>query len=75
MTRLLIEGGTLLGLTEPADIHPDTDVYVEDGRIRSTGGDATRAASSGAIDRLDARGQWILPGFVQAHQEMRTEIV
>ena len=67
MTRLLIEGGTLLGLTEPADIHPGTDLYVEDGRIRSTGGEATRAAASGAIERLDARGQWILPGFVQAH--------
>ena len=67
MTRLLIEGGTLLGLTEPADIHPGVDLYVEDGRIRSTGGDATRAAASGAIERLDARGQWVLPGFVQAH--------
>ena len=67
MTRLLIEGGTLLGLTEPADIHPGTDLYVEDGHIRSTGGEATRAAASGAVERLDARGQWVLPGFVQAH--------
>lgn len=73
MTGLLIEGGTLLGLTEPADIHPGTDLYVEDGRIRATGGEATRLAwrdssdTRGSIERLDARGQWVLPGFVQAH--------
>ncbi|MEO8347625.1 MAG: amidohydrolase, partial [Acidobacteriota bacterium] len=67
MTGLLIEGGTLLGLTEPADIHPDTDLYVEEGRIRATGGEATREAAAGPVERLDARGQWVLPGFVQAH--------
>lgn len=69
MTRLSIEGGTLLGLTEPADIHPDTDLYVEDGWIRATGPEAARLAKEarGAVDRLDARGLWILPGFVQAH--------
>ena len=73
MTGLSIEGGTLLGLTEPADIHPETDLYVEDGRIRATGAEATRLARrdaadrGGAVERLDARGLWILPGFVQAH--------
>ncbi|MDQ5858302.1 MAG: amidohydrolase family protein [Acidobacteriota bacterium] len=67
MTGLLIEGGTLLGLTEPADVHPGADLYAEDGRIRATGGEATRAAGRGAVERLDARGQWVLPGFVQAH--------
>jgi len=73
MTGLLIEGGTLLGLTGPADIHPGADLYVEDGRIRATGGEATLLArrdsndARGSIERLDARGQWVLPGFVQAH--------
>lgn len=73
MTGLLIEGGTLLGLTEPADIEPGADIYVEDGRIRATGGEATLLAqrdsndARGSIERLDARGQWVLPGFVQAH--------
>jgi cytosine/adenosine deaminase-related metal-dependent hydrolase len=73
MTGLLIEGGTLLGLTEPADIHSGADLYVEDGRIRATGGEATRLArretndARGPVERLDARGRWVLPGFVQAH--------
>ena len=73
MTGLLIEGGTLLGLTEPADVHPNTDLYVEDGRIRATGGEAAVLArrdsndARGPVERLDARGLWVLPGFVQAH--------
>lgn len=73
MTGLLIEGGTLLGLTEPADIHPNADLYAEDGRIRATGAEAARLARReandprGAVERLDARGLWVLPGFVQAH--------
>jgi cytosine/adenosine deaminase-related metal-dependent hydrolase len=73
MTGLLIEGGTLLGLTEPADIQSGADLYVEDGRIRATGGEATRLArrdtndARGPVERLDARGRWVLPGFVQAH--------
>src|SRR5512132_2232172 len=73
MTPLLIEGGTLVGLTSPSDIHPDTDLYARDGRIRATGADARRlardheASGRGLVERLDARGKWVLPGFVQAH--------
>ena len=73
MTGLLIEGGTLLGLTEPADVRPNTDLYVEDGRIRAMGGEALNLArrdsndARGPVERLDARGRWVLPGFVQAH--------
>jgi cytosine/adenosine deaminase-related metal-dependent hydrolase len=61
MSRLSIEGGTLLGLTAPADIRPSTDVFAEDGRIRAD------PSAAGPVERLDARGKWVLPGFVQAH--------
>lgn len=70
MTRLLIEGGTLLGLTAPGDIQPSTDLYAEDGRIRAVGPEAGRLAretEEGLLVRLGARGKWVLPGFVQAH--------
>jgi cytosine/adenosine deaminase-related metal-dependent hydrolase len=66
MSRLLIEGGTLLGLTTPDDVRPDTDLYAEDGRIRAIGAQARALAPEG-VERLDARGHWVLPGFVQAH--------
>jgi 5-methylthioadenosine/S-adenosylhomocysteine deaminase len=65
--RLLIEGGTLLGLTAPGDVRPSTDLIAEDGRIRAVGPDAARLAQGGPVERLDARGKWVLPGFVQAH--------
>jgi len=72
MTRLLIEGGTLLGLTAPADIESDTDLLLEDGRVRATGGDAGLLAGESEragvpLERVAARGRWVLPGFVQAH--------
>jgi len=71
MTRLLIEGGTLLGLTAPANVHRDTDLYAKGGEIRALGEDARRFAreeeTNEPLERLDARGQWVLPGFVQAH--------
>ena len=66
MTRLLIEGGPLLGLTAPDDIRASTDVFVEDGRVRAVGPEAARLAREPAA-RLDGRGKWVLPGFVQAH--------
>lgn len=67
MTRLLIEGGTLLGLTAPGDVRPSTDLLTEDGRIRAVGLEAARQASGEPFERFDARGKWVLPGFVQAH--------
>ncbi|HEY3171569.1 MAG TPA: amidohydrolase family protein [Thermoanaerobaculia bacterium] len=70
MTRLLIEGGTVLGLATPDDIQPNTDLSAEDGRIRAVGREARRLAREtevGLLVRIDARGKWVLPGFVQAH--------
>jgi cytosine/adenosine deaminase-related metal-dependent hydrolase len=69
MSRLLLEGGTLLGLAERGDIRPATDLYAENGTIAAVGSDARgRAAQPGdPVERFDARGKWVLPGFVQAH--------
>jgi 5-methylthioadenosine/S-adenosylhomocysteine deaminase len=69
MSRLLVQGGTLLGLTTPRDIRPATDLYAEGGAIVAAGAEASRRAAlpGEPVERLDARGKWILPGFVQAH--------
>src|SRR6476659_8106896 len=72
MSRLLIEGATLLGLADPKDIRPGEDLYAETGTIRATGAEARRLAAAGGepVQRLDARGQWLLPGCVQAHRHL-----
>ncbi len=69
MSRLLLEGGTLLGLADRGDIRHSTDLYAENGTIAGVGEAARRLASRPGepVERLDARGKWILPGFVQAH--------
>jgi 5-methylthioadenosine/S-adenosylhomocysteine deaminase len=69
MSRLLVEGAALLGLADRKDIRPATDLYAEGGTIRAAGEEARRLAGLAGepVDRLDARGTWVLPGFVQAH--------
>ena len=69
MSRLLVEGATLLGLLHRRDIRRDCDLYVEDGRIRAEGEEARRLAErpGETVARLPARGRLVLPGFVQAH--------
>jgi 5-methylthioadenosine/S-adenosylhomocysteine deaminase len=69
MSRLLIEGATLLGLADRGDIRPREDLYAEGGTIRATGEEAGRLAGAAGppVERLAARGKWALPGFVQAH--------
>jgi 5-methylthioadenosine/S-adenosylhomocysteine deaminase len=69
VSRLLVEGATLLGLTELSDIRRATDLYAQDGRIVAIGEEATaRASGSGEpVERVAAGGKWLLPGLVQAH--------
>src|SRR5712691_13244846 len=69
MRRLLVERGRLIGLAEPGDVRPETDLYAEGGTIRAVGEEARPLAEvpGEPVERLDARGRWVLPGFVQAH--------
>jgi 5-methylthioadenosine/S-adenosylhomocysteine deaminase len=69
MSRLLLEGGTLVGLAERDDVRPSTDLYAENGTIAVVGAEARAVAARAGdpVERIDARGRWILPGFVQAH--------
>jgi cytosine/adenosine deaminase-related metal-dependent hydrolase len=69
MSRLLLEGGTLIGLENRGDVRPATDLYAENGTIAALGEEARAAAARRGepVERFDARGRWVLPGFVQAH--------
>ena len=72
MTPLFVENALVIGMTSPADVTPGGHVLVEDGAIAALHGDAERrareiTAAGRPLERLDARGLWLLPGFVQTH--------
>src|SRR5450830_1909428 len=72
MNILLIEGARVLGMTRPADVTPDGAILVEDGAIVALHADARKrgaeaVAAGRRLERVDARGLWLIPGFVQAH--------
>src|SRR4051794_2876248 len=59
---LLIRGGIVLTLNDRFDIL-EGDVSIRDGRIAALG-----SSISGPHDRIiDARGGYVLPGFIQTH--------
>ncbi|KRE62669.1 dihydroorotase [Nostocoides sp. Soil756] len=63
MSDLLVLGADLLG-------GGAADVLVVDGRIAAVGPDAAADAPSG-VERLDADGLTLLPGFVDLHTHLR----
>ena len=68
MSRLFVEGGVVIGLSGPGDAVA-ADLYADDGRIVAVGAEAKALADAPGepVDRLNARGKWVLPGFVEAH--------
>jgi len=72
VTPLFVENPLVIGMTRPSDVTGGGHVLVEDGVITALHGDAERrareiSAAGRPLERLDARGLWILPGFVQTH--------
>ncbi len=72
MTPLLVENALVLGMTRPGDVTPEGALFVEDGAIAARDAEARKRArdleSAGRkVERLNARGLWALPGFVQTH--------
>ena len=67
-----IEDARVLGMTRPADVTPDGAILVEDGAIVALHTDARKRgaeaiAAGRRLERVDARGHWLIPGFVQTH--------
>jgi len=69
MSRLLLAGGRLLDPSVPEPELAEADLYAENGTVLAVGADAQRLASATGepVERFDAGGKWVLPGFVQAH--------
>jgi 5-methylthioadenosine/S-adenosylhomocysteine deaminase len=72
LNPLLIENALVIGMTAPSDVTAGGHVLVEEGAITALHGDAERgareiAAAGRPLERRDARGLWLLPGFIQTH--------
>jgi 5-methylthioadenosine/S-adenosylhomocysteine deaminase len=72
MDILLVEGARVMSMTRPDDVTEGGALLAEDGVIVALDREAReRAAAAEArdrsVERVDARGLWLLPGFVQTH--------
>lgn len=64
---MLIHNATLVSWDEAGDFPEDHALLVRDGRIAESGGSAELLAKHPQEERLDARGQLVMPGNICAH--------
>src|SRR5512133_3076406 len=64
---MLISNATLITWDTPNQILPDSAVYIEDGRIVEIGPQELLTQRYAEAERLDAAGQFVLPGNICAH--------
>lgn len=72
MIPLLVEDALVVGMTSERDVTPGGAVLVEDGVVTALHGEAVARAAGmelagRPLERLNAAGTWLLPGFVQTH--------
>ena len=72
-SRILIHNGTLLTFGDPCRVLEGQALLLEDGRIARI---APRPSIQGPFDRvIDARGQVVMPGLVNAHMHFYSTLV
>lgn len=64
---MLIINGTLITNTSPNQILTDYALYIEDGKIKQIGPQNALLAWHPDAERLDAKGQYVMPGNICAH--------
>lgn len=64
---MLITHANLITWEQPNRILLDHALYIEDGLIRELGPSAELEARYPQAERLDAHGQWVMPGNICAH--------
>jgi cytosine/adenosine deaminase-related metal-dependent hydrolase len=72
MMSLLVENALVIAMTREGDVVPNGALLVDGGAIVALHDDARKRASEitaagRPLERLDATGLWLLPGFVQTH--------
>jgi imidazolonepropionase-like amidohydrolase len=72
MRSTFVHNGTLIDGTGRPPV-PGAAVLVRGGRVVAAG-DGVRAADGEDAERIDARGGWILPGFIDCHAHVTWEV-
>lgn len=67
MTEMLISNGFIVTWDEPDQFIEHGGLLIRDGRIADLGDSATLAGQYPSAERLDARGQLVMPGNICAH--------
>lgn len=67
VTDLLITNGRLVTWGMPNEIIDDSALLLRDGRIAEIGRSSVLIQKYAAVERLDARGQLVMPGNICAH--------
>ncbi len=66
---ILIKNGTVITITD--GVLEDTDVLIRDGKISKIGKDL----ASGNAKTIDAAGQYVMPGIIDAHSHIALDVV
>ncbi len=69
MGDILIKNGTVLTITD--GIKENTDVLIKDGKISKIG----KNISASGIKTIDATGQYVMPGIIDAHSHIAIDVV
>lgn len=65
-STLLIRGGTIVTHNKKRQILPDSDLLIEDSKIKKIG----RNLRAPGAKIIDVRGQFVIPGFIQTHTHL-----
>ncbi len=66
---ILIKNGTVITITD--GVQEDTDVLIQNGKISKIGKDL----SAGDVRTIDAAGQYVMPGIIDAHSHIALDVV
>ncbi|UJR81067.1 dihydroorotase [Sandaracinus amylolyticus] len=66
---IVLAGGRVI---DPSTGHDgEADVVLEGGKVTRVGRDAGRGIEGAAVQRIEARGRWVVPGFIDLHVHFR----
>jgi len=67
---LLIKNGTVITITD--GVKENTDVLIQNGKIKQIG---TNLSAGNGVTTIDADGQYVMPGIVDAHSHIGISVV